>query len=307
MIAKESIDLNNKQEKEDVLTNEEDDYNEEEDEDFDPSKKELINNEPSEEENDEYVSSEDEKTNVDYSNITSDVGGFIKTRKARQLEEENRKKHKYESLDVSTISDNANSIWEELKKDANNRLQNSLSNNSKSVIADPNSTDIGQDTNDELNEELIWIERSYKFAGEMIHERKQVPRSSAAAQEYLNNLKFDSNKTPNEKVATPSVKVNEAKPTEVEKQLRRPLKRPSILEQIISGTLKPKLTTLEKSQMDWATYVDKEGINDELTLHNKDGYLAKQDFLNRVEMNEDEKYKAFRQKQLALELQEQKK
>ena len=57
--------------------------------------------------------------------------------------------------------------------------------------------------------------------------------------------------------------------------------------------------------MDWATYVDKEGLNDELTLYNKDGYLAKQDFLNRVEMVKDSRYRELRQKQLAMQLQEQ--
>ncbi|KAG0673519.1 swr complex subunit [Kluyveromyces marxianus] len=80
--------------------------------------------------------------------------------------------------------------------------------------------------------------------------------------------------------------------------LKRHLKRPPILEQIISGALKPKLTTLEKSKLDWATYVDKEGIHEELNLHNKDGYLAKQDFLNRVESSKDEKYREIRKLQL---------
>ena len=57
-------------------------------------------------------------------------------------------------------------------------------------------------------------------------------------------------------------------------------------------------TTLEKSKLDWATYIDKEGINEELVLHNKDGYLAKQDFLNRVETFKDDKYREMRKVQL---------
>lgn len=76
------------------------------------------------------------------------------------------------------------------------------------------------------------------------------------------------------------------------------------MEQIISGALKPKLSTLEKSKLDWATYVDKEGINDELSAHNKDGYLAKQDFLNKVDSVKENEYKELRRKEMMIRLQE---
>lgn len=46
----------------------------------------------------------------------------------------------------------------------------------------------------------------------------------------------------------------------------------------------PKLNTIEKSKLDWAGYVDQEGIKEELDKaeKGKDGYLGKQDFLGRV-------------------------
>ena len=94
------------------------------------------------------------------------------------------------------------------------------------------------------------------------------------------------------------------KSNESRQHLRRPLKRPPLLEQIISGGLRPKLTTLEKSQLDWASYVDRAGLNDELVLHNKDGFLARQEFLQRVGSAEDERYKELRRQQLAQQLQQ---
>ena len=44
-----------------------------------------------------------------------------------------------------------------------------------------------------------------------------------------------------------------------------------------------KLTSLEKSKLDWQQFVAKEGIADELKIHNKDGYLERQAFLQRAD------------------------
>ena len=63
-------------------------------------------------------------------------------------------------------------------------------------------------------------------------------------------------------------------------QMRNPVKkRPS---KLMTATHKPaKLNVLEKSRLDWAGFVDKEGISDELKQHNKDGYVERQEFLRR--------------------------
>lgn len=47
----------------------------------------------------------------------------------------------------------------------------------------------------------------------------------------------------------------------------------------------PKLNTIEKSKMDWAGYVDREGIKEELDGAGKakEGYLGRMDFLGRVD------------------------
>ncbi|CAI4283383.1 BBF_collapsed_G0004160.mRNA.1.CDS.1 [Saccharomyces cerevisiae] len=274
----------------------EDGYIEEEDEDFQPEKDKLgggSDDSDASDGGDDYddgVNRDKGRNKVDYSRIESESGGLIKTRRARQAEEEYAKTHKYESLTVESIPAKVNSIWEE--------LQEAIQGKSalfSTVPKEARSTTAAQ------QEDKILIERNYKFAGETVHEKKWVSRSSAEGQEYLNSLKF--------KQQAPAAPVQlenavRTKSNESQQHLRRPLKRPPLLEQIISGGLRPKLTTLEKSQLDWASYVDRAGLNDELVLHNKDGFLARQEFLQRVGSAEDERYKELRRQQLAQQLQQ---
>ena len=49
------------------------------------------------------------------------------------------------------------------------------------------------------------------------------------------------------------------------------------------------ISTVTKSAFDWQTHKVKEGLEDELAPAAKDGYLAKQDFLTRVDVRRFEK------------------
>ncbi len=63
----------------------------------------------------------------------------------------------------------------------------------------------------------------------------------------------------------------------------------------MGGVQATKLNTIEKSKLDWAGFVDKEGIKDDLDGHSraKDGYLDRMGFLGRVQAKkEDEVRKA---------------
>lgn len=132
-------------------------------------------------------------------------------------------------------------------------------------------------------EEMITIKRTYAFAGEAITEEKTVPKSSAEARLYL-----QSQQTSPDPISKPG-----AQPP-----LRRPKKRVSMFEPSsdslgqASNASKgkgPKLNTIEKSKLDWAGYVDKEGMKDELdgAEKSKDGYLGKKEFLDRVVAKRD--------------------
>lgn len=138
-------------------------------------------------------------------------------------------------------------------------------------------------------EDIITIKRSYVFAGETIIEEKIVPRSSAEASLYLQNQQKSSSALPNQP------------------PLRRPLKRKSRFEPNPEGNVKglpasankgPKLNVVEKSKLDWAGYVDKEGMQDELKNAEKakDGYLSRTDFLGRVEAKREDELRSARLK-----------
>ena len=277
-----------------------DGYNEDEDEDYEGDKiengievdngeKKSEDNEE-EEDDEEYIVEEDRKELAKYSTIESSEGGLIKTRKQRQQEEEEAKKRKkYLSSknngDSSKSSLNIDSIWAELNKPSSSPSTTTATPNTTSSPS--NSISPINETSKTTNEpEKIKIKSSYEFAGKTITEEKLVDVNSEEAKAYLNSSKL----TPKlESSASENGKESTIKPKTP--LLKRRRKRESLLDAVISNSSKTKLSTLEKSRLDWATYVDKNKISDELKYTNKDGYLEKQDFLNRVDSRRDNIYK----------------
>ncbi|XP_068943783.1 craniofacial development protein 1 isoform X2 [Petaurus breviceps papuanus] len=65
------------------------------------------------------------------------------------------------------------------------------------------------------------------------------------------------------------------------------LKRPSGMSSLLGkiGAKKQKMSTLEKSKLDWESFKEEEGIGEELAIHNrgKEGYIERKAFLERVD------------------------
>ncbi|OXB54210.1 UNVERIFIED_CONTAM: hypothetical protein H355_003145 [Colinus virginianus] len=65
------------------------------------------------------------------------------------------------------------------------------------------------------------------------------------------------------------------------------VKRPSGIGSLLGkiGSKKQKMSTLEKSKLDWENFKEEEGIVEELAIHNrgKDGYIERKAFLERVD------------------------
>lgn len=154
------------------------------------------------------------------------------------------------------------------------------------------------------DEDTITIKRTYKFAGEMITEEKSVPKDSAEAKLYLASLE-------NAK----STDMNAGEHKTQKPKIRRPLRRISRFDPNPPDAIKkswvkqampedapkgPKLNTVMKSKLDWAAYVDREGIQDELDVHSraKDSYLNRTDFLNRTEARKEEERRNLRIKNM---------
>lgn len=147
---------------------------------------------------------------------------------------------------------------------------------------------------------MITIKRTYNFAGQVHVEEKTIARDSAEARLWLESQSSDATQP------STAIQPKRKRPT---KKLRRSMFEP-ILESIFPartdlhfGTNRAqgerlmkealnakKLNTVDKSKMDWAGFVDKEGIKDELVTAGKakGSYIERQNFLSRVEMTRDE-------------------
>lgn len=77
------------------------------------------------------------------------------------------------------------------------------------------------------------------------------------------------------------------------------------LDKVLESLDEPKkVSTMEKSSLDWDKFKEKEGIEDELTHYTKDGYIEKQEFLQRLDLKRFEIEKAERDKQRKLQQQQ---
>merc|ERR1712137_26895 len=66
------------------------------------------------------------------------------------------------------------------------------------------------------------------------------------------------------------------------KQSGTPVKKGN-LDDIIGGLKSRKISTIQKSKIDWEEYKKQNNLSDELQYHNKDGYLEKVAFKQRTE------------------------
>lgn len=141
---------------------------------------------------------------------------------------------------------------------------------------------------------MIRIKRTYNFAGRVHTEEKLVHRESAEAKLYLASSKEEKAASVD---ALPAKRVTKKAFRSAFEPLTDPQPRRGDLNLGMAARIKAgreaqakKLNTVEKSRMDWAGYVDKEGIKDELELagKSKQSYTAREDFLARSEARRDE-------------------
>ncbi|KAK4574995.1 swr complex subunit [Recurvomyces mirabilis] len=235
-------------------------------------------------------------------------GGFIRTRAQRVVEKQERKDRKRARVGDVTIDVNA--IWEELNNipigrvaEVQNVPVDGAGSEEHVAEQDKENTTTAQD------EDLITITRRIRYAGEVTEVTERVPRASKEAQAYLK-----ANPLPTDKDE------DSTKPL-----LRRPLKRPSLFEPNPTATIKgvapthpllrprapsrqdtlllqqrleeeakkkaERMTTVQKSALDWKGFVQKEGIAEELRSYgrSKQGFLAREEFLGRADLVREER------------------
>ncbi|KAI2624022.1 BCNT-domain-containing protein [Hypomontagnella submonticulosa] len=244
----------------------------------------------------------DKRKDADAQDDEGGEGGLIKTRSMRA----NEKLEKKSRAATGPVTIDVDDLWAkmtavplipsktdaETEKDSQQPTQDSLEGQPKGLRDKP------QAENPSENEPaaMIKIKRTYNFAGKVHTEEKLVPRDSAEAKLYL---------------ASQDAKAAEDAEAEDGQAKRKPRKAfRSIFEPVVEGLAQradlnlgmnarlqlreqakaKKLNVVEKSRMDWAGFVDKEGIKDELELagKSKESYVNRQDFLARVAANKDE-------------------
>ncbi|XP_078256484.1 craniofacial development protein 1 [Rhinoraja longicauda] len=137
--------------------------------------------------------------------------------------------------------------------------------------------DLVKDTEKQKLPGKITITKVFDFAGEEVKVTKEVDASSKEAKMFLQKQ----NDTDEEcSSATPEAVATGA-PTG--SRIKRQSGLSNVLGKIVGK--KQKMSTLEKSKIDWEAFKEKEGIGDELAIHNrgKEGYIERKAFLNRVD------------------------
>lgn len=135
----------------------------------------------------------------------------------------------------------------------------------------------------------VTITKVFDFAGEEVRVNKEVAADSREAKSFLKSQSS----------------AHESEDTEEQESSLDPssaavssAKRPAGLSGILGriGGKKQKMSTLEKSKMDWDAFKSEEGISEELAIHNRgrEGYVERKNFLERVDHRQFELEKTVR-------------
>lgn len=216
-------------------------------------------------------------------------GAKFKGRKRKKTlskcdEEEDKEKNKKEEKKELTEEEEkkrADSLWADFMKDTGT-LSKPKSHDSANRAKEKSPPLIRPKV-----EEKVKITKIFEFAGEEVKIEKEVAVDSAEARLSLSSAE-NSNKT-----------INAPAPTGRGRGRGRGIKRGGLVG--ISSVLgqvgkKAKISTLEKSKLDWDNFKKQENLEEEISTHNKgkDGYLERQDFLQRTDLRQFEIEKQLR-------------
>jgi hypothetical protein len=165
-------------------------------------------------------------------------------------------------------------------------------------------------TRETFEEETITIHRTIRFAGRTTTETKVVPITSAEAKLFLSqqpsNAPLKSRPPPTSptlKTRRPLYRISAFDPNPPSKYPRAFSSAKNLT--TINTTTKitelkkeegNKINVVEKSKIDWAGYVDKEGLQEELVKggRSKEGYLGRREFLDKVDERKEKELREVR-------------
>ncbi|KAL0139144.1 bucentaur or craniofacial development-domain-containing protein [Mucor lusitanicus] len=170
------------------------------------------------------------------------------------------------------------------------------SEDDEDFVPDENESDDQDVIEDDDDDEEEQVKPSSKTKGKKRALDEPSEEEESTKKSRIDAIWADMNttKTPppkDEPASDPEPSTTAAPAAPEKKQIKKPKsplqqKRPkSQLSSLVSkyNIKEPKMNTLEKSKLDWQGYVDREGIRDDLKYKNKDGYMEKVAFLQRVD------------------------
>lgn len=244
-------------------------------------------------------------------------GGLVKTRSMRAQE----KVEKKPLADTTAATVDVDALWanmmsgkfkpadpEPQSADKSSEIGSRISSNPDSrrngaITDDPKDSSPPSTTLNDGVDSMIMIKQTYNFAGKVHSVEKLVPRDSAEAKLFLASQPTNTeppNDVPTSPFTKPKRPIRKARRSVFEPISEIPIRtdlyfgvrKDSSGITIVGATGKDakKLNTVEKSAMDWAGFVDKEGIKDELDAagKSKGAYKARQEFLARVEQKKED-------------------
>ncbi|XP_018577729.1 craniofacial development protein 1 [Anoplophora glabripennis] len=247
------------------------------DEDYVPSTKEDVPSEvDSDGEPEESISDSEntEKRGQKRKKKTSKVKNKLKNT-SRQSDASKSKDDEHKPEEKGDKKQNVDDIWADFMKDTGFRPKNSKTDTNLGS----SSTRVNQANNSKTNDssrnieekqsiqkpvEKVKITQVFEFAGEEVKVEKEVAANSAEAR-LLNKVPDTDPKTSRGRKGAGLSGIS------------------GVLSQLGK---KPKISTLEKSKLDWDKYKKEENIEEELQTYNKgkDGFLDRQDFLQRADL-----------------------
>ncbi|KAI0024761.1 bucentaur or craniofacial development-domain-containing protein [Xylariomycetidae sp. FL0641] len=222
-------------------------------------------------------------------------GGLIKTRSMRATEKAERKSHAV----TGPVTIDVDDIWAKMNADPLLPAKQNETNEKENQQPLPDPANEKQKSTEQDPSALIKIKRTYNFAGKVHTEEKLVPRDSAEAKLYLASQDPKVVEEANNEEDEPKRKLRRAFRSAFEPVIENLAQRSDLqlgmdvrmqLREQAKEAKAKKLNVVEKSRMDWAGFVDKEGIKDELELagKSKESFANRQDFLARVEAKKEE-------------------
>jgi len=206
-----------------------------------------------------------------------------------------RKSERRAATSNGPVTVDVDALWAQMvngPSTAQDEFQNALPPASQESATEQHPPQKATTDRTDTKSEQVRIKRTYNFAGKVHTEEKLVARDSAEAKLYLASLP-----------TTGETADDGAEPKRMPRKAFRSAFEP-ILDPTATGRRTDlnlgvsvrlrarelaagakKLNTVEKSRMDWAGFVDREGIKDELELagKSKDSFVTRQDFLARSE------------------------